>query len=296
MRPLVPEFEARTYYDLPVLKAPVWTWEVPTYFFTGGVAAGAALLGAGGSLTGNRVLERRMHAVAFVATALSGGLLVSDLGVPSRFHHMLRVAKPTSPMSVGSWTLGAFAAAVTAAAGSAVTGRWRRVARVAGLHAAALAPVVATYTAVLIADTAVPAWHDARRTLPFLFAAGAAASAGATGVLLVPGRAGVPARRLALTGAVAELVVARRLELGLDERVAVAYRSGPAATRRTASAVTTALGSVLLAVSRGRRGREVAGAVALLAGAALERFGVFAAGRTSAADPRATARAPRDGR
>src|SRR6266478_5745137 len=41
-----------TYYDLPLLKPPVWTWEVPLYFFVGGAAGAAAVVGAAAQLAG----------------------------------------------------------------------------------------------------------------------------------------------------------------------------------------------------------------------------------------------------
>ena len=40
------------YYGLPALKAPQWTWEIPAYFFAGGAAGAAAVIGAVGNLTG----------------------------------------------------------------------------------------------------------------------------------------------------------------------------------------------------------------------------------------------------
>ena len=76
--------------------------------------------------------------------------------------------------------------------------RWKPVRLLAHALAAALGPAQCIYTAALIADTAIPVWHDARRDLPFVFAASSAATAGAAAAALVPpGEAG-PARRLAV--------------------------------------------------------------------------------------------------
>ena len=136
-------------------------------------------------------------------------LLAADLGRPERFHHMLRVAKPSSPMSVGTWILVAYgpgsglAAAAELwpgfAAGGPCRGRLLRLAaRSAGLSAAAAAPGVASYTAALLSQTAVPTWHEARRELPFVFTGSASASGGALGMLLAPvaeAGPGTPARR-----------------------------------------------------------------------------------------------------
>ena len=56
---MVPEAEIRTYYDKPILKQPVWKWFIPAYFFTGGLAAGSAMLAAGARLGGDRRLDRK---------------------------------------------------------------------------------------------------------------------------------------------------------------------------------------------------------------------------------------------
>jgi hypothetical protein len=285
---MVPELEARTYYDQPVLKEPVWKWEVPAYLFTGGVAAGAALLAAGADVTGNRELARVMQVTALGATAVSGGLLVSDLGVPSRAHHMLRVAKPTSPMSMGSWLLVAFGGATAVATASMVSGRGGGIGRAGRLVAAALAPALASYTGVLIADTAVPAWHDAHGTLPALFAAGAAASAGALGAVLVDPVARAPARRLALVGAVGELVADTAMRRHLGPVVGRPYDEGRTGALHRASKACTVAGAAALLLGRRRRALLAAGGLLECAGAALERFAVLQAGRASARDPVAT--------
>lgn len=100
---------AAGYYDLPVLKAPVWTWEVPLYFFVGGTAGGASVLAAAyGWFSDNRPLARHARWIAFGGAALSPVLLIRDLGRPDRFLNMMRVFKWRSPMSVGSWVLAGF--------------------------------------------------------------------------------------------------------------------------------------------------------------------------------------------
>jgi formate-dependent nitrite reductase membrane component NrfD len=284
---MVPDVEPRTYYDLPVLKEPVWTWEIPAYLFTGGLAAGAALLATGADLTANPELARAMQWAAMGATTASGALLVADLGVPRRFHHMFRVAKPTSPMSVGSWLLAAFGASTGLATASMVSGRFTAIGRAGRLTAAALAPAMATYTGVLVADTAVPVWHDAHRVLPALFAAGAAASAGALGVVLVGHPASAPARRLAVLGAAAELVGATVMERQLGPLVGGPYRSGRTKVLHRAAEACTLVGGAAVLLARRRRTLVVGGALEL-AGAALERFAVLQAGRDSARDPVAT--------
>ncbi|MFY9932925.1 MAG: NrfD/PsrC family molybdoenzyme membrane anchor subunit, partial [Streptosporangiaceae bacterium] len=104
----VPRVKFGSYYGRPILKPPAWEWRIPAYFFTGGLSAGSALLAAGADLTGRPNLRRAGRLAGFGALLASMYLLVADLGRPERFHHMLRVAKPTSPMSVGTWILVAY--------------------------------------------------------------------------------------------------------------------------------------------------------------------------------------------
>ncbi|MER5916800.1 NrfD/PsrC family molybdoenzyme membrane anchor subunit [Streptomyces sp. NPDC001982] len=287
--------EFRSYYGRPVLKPPVWEWKVPAYLFTGGLSAGAALLAAGADLTGRPALRRASRIGGFGALLASTYLLIADLGRPERFHHMLRVAKPTSPMSVGTWILvsygpgsglAATAELLPASLRAGLPGRLLRgAARPAGLSAAAFAPALASYTAVLLSQTAVPAWHEARRELPFVFTGSAAASGGGLGMLLAPVAEAGPARRLGAVGAAAELVAARLIERrpGL---VPKAYTTGRPHRLRQASEYLT-LGGALAAVTIARHSRPAAAAagLALLAGSVLQRFGTFDAGVASTKDP-----------
>ena len=280
---------ARTYYGRSVLKAPVWKWPVPAYFFTGGVAAGTSLLAAGARLSGDHTFARRCLFASLGATAVSTAFLVEDLGRPDRFLNMLRVAKPTSPMSVGSWVLAGFGSATIVAVAGEVLGIAAPLARVGETVAALLAPVLGTYTAVLVADTAVPAWHEARHELPFLFAGGAMASSGGVALLLAPGpKARRPARRVAVAGAAVELVAARRMERRLGE-LAEPYRHGRASALSKFATAAAVVGGVAVAAAGRRRPvlARMAG-VLLMAGAAAERFAVFEAGVESAQDPTAT--------
>jgi formate-dependent nitrite reductase membrane component NrfD/hemerythrin superfamily protein len=284
---MLPAMEPRTYYDQPVLKEPVWKWEIPAYFFAGGLAGGSALASALADLLGQDDLARRLGDVALVATAVSGGLLVADLGQPRRFHHMLRVAKPSSPMSMGAWLLGAFATATGAASVADRMGASSGVRRIPRLAGAVLGPLVASYTAVLISDTAIPAWHDAHRELPFLFTSGAAASAGAMGLLVAPHERREAMRALTALGAATEIAAVRvmRRHLGRSVVGEVYDRGAPHTLGLMAEG---ALASGALLVVFGGRSRSVArvGAVVALIGALLERFAVVQAGRDSARDPK----------
>ena len=277
-----------SYYGQPVIKPVEWGPLIPTYFFCGGLAAGAAMLAFGARLRGQQTAARRMTMTSLAAVGVSGCCLILDLGRPRRFHHMLRVFKPTSPMSVGTYVFSAFSGAEVVAAASALAGLPAPVATVAEGIAAGLAPLLATYTAVLIADTAVPAWHEGRTTMPFVFAATSAASAGGAAMIALPRRQAATARRVAIAGALAELAGMRRLRREVGPIVVEAYSSGNAAPLLLFSEALTTIGALgALAAGRSRFVAALAGA-ALFAGAAYERFGIFEAGRTAAADPKYT--------
>lgn len=284
-RVLVPKADVRTYYDRPVLKAPVWKWYIPAYFFTGGLAGMSSVLAVGAQLTRRRRLRRATRVTALAGIAASAGLLVVDLGKPSRFHHMLRVAKVTSPMNVGSWLLAVYGPAAGLAALPEM-GLLPRLGAAAGALAGVLGPAVATYTAVLVSDSAIPAWHEAHPHLPFVFAGGAAASAGGVAMMLAPAGESGPARRLALTGAVVEVAAVQLMEHQLGE-VGEPYTEQKAGRLTKASKALVGTGAVVAAVAGKRRAGAVAGGALLVAGAFVERLAVFHAGVQSAADPAA---------
>jgi hypothetical protein len=278
-----------SYYGHPIIKDPVWTWEIPAYFFTGGLAGASATLGLAAGVTGNEPLARSAWSAAFAGVSVSPVLLISDLGRPERFLNMLRMVKLTSPMSVGSWILAASGAAFTAAFARSRLGRLPRLgALAAGVGGGVLGPALSTYTAVLVADTAVPAWHEARRHLPFVFGGSAVAAAGGTACIFTQVDHAGPARRLAIGGAAVETVAAQAMERGLG-RLGEPYRRDPAAARCSRAAkVLGVTGAVTLKRFGRRRLGAVAGGLLVLAGSACERFAVFHAGVASARDPQAT--------
>lgn len=296
----VPEAEFTSYYGRPILKPPVWRWDIAAYLFTGGLAAGSSLLAAGGQLTARPALRRAGRVTALGAVTASAYFLIHDLGRPSRFHHMLRVAKPTSPMSVGTWILTAFgpAAGLAAVAEAApwlpergVLGLARRVlppaGQVAGLAAAATAPALATYTGVLLAGTAVPSWHEAYPQLPVIFAGSALASGAGVGLIAAPCAQAGPARRMAVAGAVLELAGSHSVEtrLGL---LSEPYRTGRAGRLLRAGRALTAAGVAGALVGRRSRALSALSGAALLAASVATRFGIFHGGVASARDPKYT--------
>jgi formate-dependent nitrite reductase membrane component NrfD len=133
-----------SYYGQPVIKEPTWTWEIPMYLFSGGLAGASAGLACLSELRGEDDLARRAWAAAFAGVAVSPVLLISDLGRPSRFFNMLRVFKVTSPMSVGSWIISAGGLTISIAAMNAWTGLFPRSARVPNPAAALLRQPLST--------------------------------------------------------------------------------------------------------------------------------------------------------
>jgi hypothetical protein len=291
-----PTGDGSTPYGRPIVKEPVWKWEIPLYLYTGGLAGASAGLALLTDASGHHQLARRAWCTALAGSIASPALLISDLGVPRRFLNMLRLLKVTSPMSVGSWILAAFGPATAAATAHALTaGGLGGVGRAAQGASAALGMPLASYTAALLASTSVPAWHEARRDLPFVFVAGAAMSAGAAATTLSPAGVAGPARRLAVGAAAAELALTELMEhrlrrVGLDASI----REGTPGRLMRIAKVTTAAGAAVVAW-RGARSRAaaVAGGALLTAGALTERWGIFEAGRRSAARPQDTAQTQR---
>ncbi len=292
---MVPEAEFRSYYGRPVLKPPVWEDGIAYYFYLGGLSAGSALLAAGADLNGCFELRRGARVASVSALGLGTYYLIKDLGRPERFLHMLRVAKPTSPMSMGTWILAAYGPAIGLAASSEVLPEAVRgtalgklisfAARPAGLAAAAIAPLVASYTATLISQTAVPAWHAAHRELPWIFTGSSAASAGGLGMMLATPDWTGPARYFAVYGGFVELLASQRLEHRLGTLID-AYRTGRAGRELRIAQVLTAAGTAgaFLIGRRSRLASTVCGA-ALMSAGVFERLGLFHAGVASAKNP-----------
>ncbi|MDX6298435.1 MAG: hypothetical protein QOI51_2292 [Nocardioidaceae bacterium] len=285
---VVPDVEPASYYGRPILKAPVWKQpDVPLYLYLGGVAGASAVLAEGAALTGRPALERVTRLAAAAGAGLGTVALVHDLGRPERFLNMLRVFKPTSPLSVGSWILAPFGGLAAGAALSEVTGRLPWLGRLAGAGAGLLGPALATYTGALISNTAVPAWHAAYREMPFLFAGSASTAAAGIALIGTPVDEAGPARRLAVVGAGVEIVAAELLlnRLGM---VGEPYRQGrPGRFMKTARNLTIA-GVATALLGRRSRSLAVAAGASFQAASVLTRFAVFQAGLASAKDPKYT--------
>ncbi|MEU6776790.1 NrfD/PsrC family molybdoenzyme membrane anchor subunit [Streptomyces sp. NPDC046759] len=287
-QPMVPDAEFSSYYGKPVLNKPTWEpLDIAGYLYLGGLAGASSLLAAGAQATNRPGLAAPAKLGAAGAISLSLAALVHDLGRPARFLNMLRVLKPTSPMSVGSWLLTAYAPLTLTAAATQVAGRYRLLGSAATLGAAALGPAVATYTAVLLSDTAVPSWHEGYRELPFVFAGSAATAASGLALAAAPAAEAGPARRLAAFGAALELGAFRTMKrrMGL---AAEPFEQGKSHLWLRAAELLTAGGAALALCSGRDRRLALAAGAALLTGSAALRFGVFHAGVASAEDPKYT--------
>lgn len=279
------------YYGRPILKPPVWTWEVPLYFFTGGMAGMAAAIALGAHLAGDpgTVVRPALWLAFLNGAVVSPALLVKDLGRPRRFLHMLRVFKWRSPMSVGAWVMFLFGAAVTVALlltewslrpGAPSSVESLRIVPI--VAAGILGPLLATYTGVLIGATAIPAWFTHHRGLPLHFGVSALGSAAAALELL--GVRSPALHAIGLSAASVEIVLGAWIELRRQGPADEALRQGSPGLLLRGSGLLTGPVALLLRLS----GAIPWAAATFLAGALLGRYGWLTAGRSSGLDPGAT--------
>jgi formate-dependent nitrite reductase membrane component NrfD len=280
-----------SYYGLPMLKEPVWKWPIPTYFYVGGVAGASAALGAAAGRLGGRALLPLCETTRLFAAGgamASAGLLIWDLGRPSRFLNMMRVFRPTSPMNIGTWILGAFGGCATIAAllRKKRHGPLGAIGDAAASAAGVLGMPLAGYTGVLLANTSVPLWQGGRTALPPLFMASAVTSAAsALDLCALPPAAVRVVRRYGIAGKIAEIVIATLFEreAGAAPRVTMPLHEGGSGTLWKASKLCVAA-SLAASVLRMRR---VAGWFGTVGSLAL-RFSLVKAGRASTLDSRAS--------
>ncbi|MEA2475932.1 MAG: hypothetical protein QOC87_131 [Actinomycetota bacterium] len=277
------------YYNRPVLKEPVWIWAVPAYFVVGGAAGAAAALGAAAEIADRESfggLIKTCRRIAATGLVVGSALLIYDLGRPGRFFNMLRVFRPTSPLNVGSWLL---AAATPCAALSAVSEG--SIGQLAGLSAGALGLPITGYTAVLLANTAVPVWQEMGAALPASFVASAAVSAASLLEMTeLSEEEAIAVRVFAVTSkcceSIAATVVERRARAVPE--VGRALDSPRAKGLLSLARISVGVAAAMSLVSgKSRAGRRAAGLLGTI-GAAAHKFGVFYAGEASARDPQAT--------
>lgn len=295
---MVPDAQFSSYYGRQIVKPAPWTWEIPAYLYLGGLAAGSSLLASGGEISGRHELQRNARLVSLVALGGSTAALVADLGKPSRFLNMMRTVKLTSPMSVGSWILAGFGGFTGLAAFSEVMhvllpddvpgkALWPIGDRLTSIGAGLFSAPLAAYTAVLLSDTATPTWHEAYHELPFVFVGSALACAGGAALITTRPEQTGPARVMVVGGSTLEIVAHQIMEKRLGLLAEPMHEGRPGLMLNAAQALTVG-GALLGAIGGRHRGVAAAAGVALNAGSALTRFGIFYAGIASAKDPKYT--------
>lgn len=169
----------------PMIHAPVWTWEVPLYFWFGGIAAGSSFVALACDLAGDERSAAVARKVALGAVIPSPVLLIMDLGRPARFLNMLRIVKVRSPMSLGAWCLISFSQLAAGSVALDILGR-KKAAKVVGGVNAVFGGYLGSYTGVLLASTAVPLWARSRLFLgPIFVCTATATGAAATRLTLI---------------------------------------------------------------------------------------------------------------
>ena len=295
--PLRPTEDARTsYYGRPAIKEPVWVWSVPAYFYVGGLGGAAGVLAAAAQLSRHgqlRPFVQRLRRINAACAIIGSGLLAYDLGRPSRFLNMLRVFRPSSPMSIGSWLLAAVggSSALAAILGETRGAGLRKAGDAAGLVAGVLDLPFAAYTSVLLANTAVPIWQASRRSLPVLFMASSAASLGSMLELCdLTAREERIAQSFGTAARAAEHVAAHVVEheAGQVEEVGRPLQEGTSgALWKAGKWMNVAALALSLLPRRWSWARTSAGVLGT-ASAVATRFAVFTAGRASSRNPHAT--------
>ena len=286
----------------PIINPSVWTWEVPLYFWFGGMAAGASFVAFACDLAGDHRSARVARKVSLGALVPSPVLLVLDLGRPARFYNMLRIFKPRSPMSMGAWALTLFGNLAGAAVGADLLGR-RKEARQIGAANAVVGGYLGSYTGVLLASSAIPLWSRSKLFLgPIFVTTAVATGAAATRLTLVA--VGIPEghrTRQALGRVEASAIALELIASQVNERRLGA--TGDALERGSAGvlfrfarrAVATGL-ALRLARRRGGAWTHHVASGLYLAGGLAYRFAWVDAGRHSATDDAAVARMARHGR
>lgn len=297
----------RGYHALPVLKTPVWRWEIWSYFVLGGLAAGSFIVASLARLFGeedDRGITRCGYLISFAAILGCPPLLIKDLGRPARFLNMLRVFKPGSPMSMGVWGLIGFSACSGLAAcrdllGSSETllgSLARKIpARIVAVTGTGLGTFLGGYTGILLSVTSVPLWSRSRLLGPIFLASAWSSSLSAISLALVAAGRDAPSSRDKLNRAKLAAIVGEVLAL-----IGYLRTTGRAAKPITApeqygrhfvaGAIGLGLAVPLCAILAGskRRSSSVLASLAALAGSIFLRYAIVEGGRLSAQDPAVT--------
>jgi len=276
------------YYGQPVVKPPVWTWEIPVYFFVGGVAGMSAVIAFAAAIFHHLDVARGAMRLAAIGVVLSPILLILDLGRPRLFINMLRVFKPQSAMSMGAWILTAFGACVVpgvivlelhAHQITAFDELLRIAAGILIFGSAIFGTLLGTYTGVLIGATAIPAWFLHRVLLPIHF--GVAGLGSAAALLELLGQRIAPLNAIGFFAAAIESALL--FWLTMDK-----HGAADRAIHEHSSGWLIRIGEILsgpLALVLRFFGLVPLAAISFLIGALISRFGWIAVGKVSGSDP-----------
>ena len=306
------------YRDVPILKKPTWGHEIAAYFFFGGISAGAALIGSLAEVFGGKrheKLARTAHYVSFATLLPCPPLLIDDLGRPERFHHMLRIFKPSSPMNLGSWALTTHGAGATLIVMEMLANEGKlpiggglfrllpeRLLAALGIPSSF---ALAGYTGVLLGTTSIPVWYTSPLLGGLFMASSMSTGAAAIHVASALTQRHDSGEELALTAIGLASGATEMALLGgyiaTSGHAAKTLMRGETSALLAATAAATVLAAVLdvvhIASGRQHKGLGVAAGLATLAGGAMLRWAVVRAGKVSADDREVTIEAskPRKG-
>ena len=304
-----PKREDKHYYGIPPIKHAHWTWQIPVYFWIGGIGAGTHLFSTVAQLLGHEdaALKRASRYTVLVSMILSPIFLIWDLGRPERFYNMMRILKLRSPMSTQSWSLLAFGnfGGVLAARqmaedgllGSNVLSRLllRLVPeRLLSVIALPFGLFVGFNTGNLISATSVPIWaRNWALMAPTFLASGTSTALSWLSLVLHLTRSGKPKTLHALHRAEkativieAGLIAASLVRMGRWGRPLFSKSVAPLFVGGTLLAGIAAPFALLFS-GRETRGKSVLSSVLVLLGGLAFRFAIIRAGRISADDPEA---------
>jgi formate-dependent nitrite reductase membrane component NrfD len=279
----------------PLIHAPVWGWEVASYFWFGGMASGSAFVALACDAAGDHRSAAIARKVALGAVAPAPVLLIADLGRPERFLNMMRILKPRSPMNMGAWCLTAFSGSAALAVGADLAHQ-PKAARTLGAVTSLLGGYLGSYTGVLLACTAVPVWARSRAILGPIFVATATATGAAATRLTLVARGlpedhptGTALSALETVALLIELTLSSLAERRLGDAAEALVRGRPGTLLRAAKSLVV-LGLSLRALVRnaGPRADDLSSVMYLAAGLAFRYAWVYA-GRASATDDTAVA-------
>jgi hypothetical protein len=282
-----------SYYNLGVVKPPTWTWEIAVYFFVGGISGISSVIGfIGHVLHADPTLVRVALWMGLIGAMICPGLLIADLGRPSRFLNMLRVFKRRSAMSMGSWILSAFGGAAFTAVAANEAVRYGihlpllpQIAWIGEFGGAITGLLLASYTGVLIGATAIPVWHQHRHLLPAHFLT--SGLGGSAAILELLGFLLPVTQFLGFAASAVETLLGISLELKPSQVNKPLHHGRSGWTMRIAGALEGPIALLIRVFLHGSAHGRYATAICFLIGSCSSRFAWIWAGRASAHDPHA---------